>query len=197
MNDALSTGKKTGMSNAAAQKVIGDYFATKSKLSNVESAWQYCKDAERRREAAESRQRAKEEEDAAQAKEAKAREEFAATVAALLSEPTVFRVLASVKLCDEKADEKRALAEIQQEKANAKIAGVVSLSDLKDLQDEVVYSRKMQDAYRKGLADLKLQALPCSHKSTQRVIQCRETRQCDPDMVFVLGALEAIDLRNR
>jgi hypothetical protein len=74
-------------------------------------------------------------------------------------DPEAVHLVLSMNLCMRLQDEQKALAAIAEEKQNAKIAGVVDLAALKDLQDGVVRARKASKRYGAAIAQLKRKPL--------------------------------------
>jgi hypothetical protein len=87
-------------------------------------------------------------------------------------DPEAVQLVLSMNLCIRLQDEQKALASIVEEKQNAKIAGVVDLAALKELQDAVVQSRKASKRYRDALAQLKRKPLGCDSKPVTTLWDC-------------------------
>jgi hypothetical protein len=108
--------------------------------------------------------------------------------AAIFSEPKLAGLVLSAAICWEQRHEKEALAAIRQEKEDAKIAGVVDLRLLRQLQDEVVARRKMVTVHRRRLLELKQRATKCGDRKVtwlQRCIQGEGTEEdaCDEPLL--------------
>jgi hypothetical protein len=86
--------------------------------------------------------------------------------------PEAVQLVLSMNLCMRQQDERKALAAIAEEKQNAKIAGVVDLAALKELQDAVVQSRKASKVYRDALTQLKRKPLGCDSKPVTNLWDC-------------------------
>ena len=97
----------------------------------------------------------------------------------LVSDKKNLAAMVSALICIEKKEESAVLAAIKQERDNSKIAGVVSLAELKELQDMVVFSRKMQKGYADSLVELKVATQACQSKMVKAILHCREFD--DPD----------------
>lgn len=86
--------------------------------------------------------------------------------------PQLVQAVLSVHVCDAKDEERQALAEIAEEKANAKIAGVVRLDYLRGYQDTVVAKRKEAAAYVAELQAQHLKPLGCGSEMVRIVRLC-------------------------
>ena len=77
---------------------------------------------------------------------------------------------------------------IAKTKKDSQIAGVVSLRDLKELQDEVVKRRERQAFVRARLKERKLKPLPCGDPTVSALWACaaNEIEGCHNDDVDAL-----------
>lgn len=107
---------------------------------------------------------------ARQAAEEKAEEDAAQAAKRVREEPEKMRTGISAALCMVSASEALALKEIGQEREDSKIAGVVSVSKLRRLQDEVLKQRALRQ-HLLVLLDGK-KALKCGTKIIQSVLSC-------------------------
>lgn len=98
---------------------------------------------------------------------AKVRAERDARIETMLKKPKTMQAVWSTLRCDEKAQEAEALARIKEVKEASKIAGVVDLRELKELQDQVVYARKLVKSYERELRLSKATTLGCKSKEVE------------------------------
>lgn len=92
---------------------------------------------------------------------------------AVFQNKKALQLILSTNICRVQQDERELLARIKEEKDNAKIAGVVDLRELKDLQDEVVFQRKLLAIHRGLLKELKAgKALSCDSRQVEEFWAC-------------------------
>ncbi|MFZ5440459.1 MAG: hypothetical protein ACOZQL_10645 [Myxococcota bacterium] len=144
--------------------------------------------------AAASSAEAKRQADAERAERARKRDAAIET----MKQPTMMQGALSTLICDEKDLENEALAQIREERENAKIAGVVSVAKLKVLQDEVVKSRKIQQGYAKALGETaKRKPLGCETAVVRLIRFCRENddAKCAPVSAVVDFGIDELNYR--
>lgn len=90
----------------------------------------------------------------------------------IMEKAPVARIVFSSLLCWEGALEASALKLIREEHAASKIAGVVHIQRLGELQDEVVASRKAQATYREALKSRGLTARVCTDSEVRQLMPC-------------------------
>ena len=102
--------------------------------------------------------------------------------------PKAVRAAASLAICYQAQEEAEFLKSIAKTKKDSQIAGVVSLRDLKELQDEVVKRRERQAFVRARLKERKLKPLPCGDPTVSALWACaaNEIEGCHNDDVDAL-----------
>jgi hypothetical protein len=160
---------------AAVADAIAAANVERSRLGQMQAA---CKKAAQKK-AEDTQQRTNEEDAAADAK--------------IKNNPKAVRMALSLNLCMVRQVEQTALASIKTEKANARIAGVVSLGALRGFQDKVVEARQMIAAYRSDLKANKVGAMPCDNKDLLGFWACSS----DPDNSNCKEVVEQALLRLR
>lgn len=120
--------------------------------------------------------------------------------AKLMENPKAFSLAVSLNWCRAKQEEDEALASIKEEKANSKIAGVVSLSLLRELQESVVVARKKKAHYEAELKARKVKRFDCTDKALEAVGACASgliTEGCDePTIQGLLRARAATEVQD-
>lgn len=197
---ASSRGPDGRIDQTALSRCIMERSAAQRTEQAAEAARQREEAAKRRdeersaRERAEQERREEEERAARVAADAKAATEAAAAAAAaedraadaaLRQNPAQLRVIASLNICSARQSEQKALAEIKQENANSRIAGVRDLRRLKELQDAVVRERARQARATKLLKGA--QPWPCGHKAMGEVLRCAVAEDEAAERPVVIG----------
>lgn len=168
----------------------GDLTAAVNELRLTKAEHESCMER-LTREATEEAQRARERE-AQQTEEALAAEYETWQ----RTKPKVVQLAVSANRCYQLQVEKHAMEAIKEEKAAAKIAGVVDLAVLHSNQQQAYTARKIIRAYDKELRDRKLPALSCRDARIREIASCMEPdevtleRCSDPDVKKLIGFVQ-------